>query len=269
MRSEPDKLIIALNDNQYEEWSLTWTDSKAEPVTLSKGRTCGAIGHRGEIRGSSIAHSNRLVATASIGSVKVWALELQEEGAEGSIVDCTQTIASEEPTCLAFLPGDNHIVAGTKSGDIEIISLARAEVIETIKAHDGEITAVVLRSDKRGVTTAGKDKKLRIWSLDLTLDETNGGKRITLAESAALDFTDCITAVTYSADNKFFAVALQDNTVKVYYADTCKFFLSLYGHKYPVTSISISSDSRYAYKQNKTKHTPTTASSPPPPSTKT
>jgi len=32
--------------------------------------------------------------------------------------------------------------------------------------------------------------------------------------------------------------------VKVFYADTFKFALSLYGHKLPVNSISISSDSQ-------------------------
>eukprot|EP01061_Rhynchopus_euleeides_P013141 TRINITY_DN23031_c1_g1_i1.p1 TRINITY_DN23031_c1_g1~~TRINITY_DN23031_c1_g1_i1.p1 ORF type:complete len:943 (+),score=351.63 TRINITY_DN23031_c1_g1_i1:129-2831(+) len=244
LRSEPDRLVVALNDNQYEEWHLTWTDSKTEPVTLTKGRTCGSIGHRGEIRSSSMSHSNRLVATCATGSVKVWALELQIAGSEGAIVDCTNTIESEEPTCLTFLPGDNHLIAGTKSGELQLMSLPKSEIMETIPAHDGEVTAVVLRSDKRGVTTAGKDKKLKIWSLDLAQDEDTGGKRVTLVESATLDFTDSITAVTYSPDNKFFAVALQDNTVKVYYADTCKFFLSLYGHKYPVTAISISSDSR-------------------------
>jgi len=39
------------------------------------------------------------------------------------------------------------------------------------------------------------------------------------------------------------AVALLDNTVKVFFADTLKFFLSLYGHKLPVMSLDISSDS--------------------------
>lgn len=38
-------------------------------------------------------------------------------------------------------------------------------------------------------------------------------------------------------------MALLDNTVKVFFADTLKFFLSLYGHKLPVMSLDISSDS--------------------------
>ena len=39
------------------------------------------------------------------------------------------------------------------------------------------------------------------------------------------------------------AISLLDATVKVFYIDTLKFFLSLYGHKLPVLSMDISSDS--------------------------
>lgn len=38
-------------------------------------------------------------------------------------------------------------------------------------------------------------------------------------------------AVRYSPDEKFLAVALLDSTVKVFYQNALKFFLSLYGHK--------------------------------------
>lgn len=43
--------------------------------------------------------------------------------------------------------------------------------------------------------------------------------------------TDDVLAVKYSPDGRFLAVALLDSTVKVFYQDTLKFYLSLYGHK--------------------------------------
>jgi len=43
--------------------------------------------------------------------------------------------------------------------------------------------------------------------------------------------TDEVLAVKYSPNHRFLAVALLDATVKVFYQDTLKFFLSLYGHK--------------------------------------
>lgn len=38
------------------------------------------------------------------------------------------------------------------------------------------------------------------------------------------------------------AVAILDNTVKVFHDDSLKFFLSLYGHKLPVMSMDVSDD---------------------------
>lgn len=43
--------------------------------------------------------------------------------------------------------------------------------------------------------------------------------------------TDDILSVRYSPNGKLLAVALLDSTVKVFYQDSLKFFLSLYGHK--------------------------------------
>jgi U3 small nucleolar RNA-associated protein 12 len=47
---------------------------------------------------------------------------------------------------------------------------------------------------------------------------------------------------TKSQDKLLLAVGLLDCTVKVFYDDSLKFFLSLYGHKLPVMCVDISSD---------------------------
>lgn len=51
-------------------------------------------------------------------------------------------------------------------------------------------------------------------------------------------------SVCFSGDGKLVAAGLLDATVAVFFADTHKRFLTLYGHKLPVLSVSISSDSR-------------------------
>lgn len=43
--------------------------------------------------------------------------------------------------------------------------------------------------------------------------------------------TDDVLSVKYSPDGRLLAVALLDSTVKIFFQDTLKFFLSLYGHK--------------------------------------
>lgn len=54
---------------------------------------------------------------------------------------------------------------------------------------------------------------------------------MSLVHARTLKMADDILSVRYSPNGKLLAVALLDSTVKVFYQDTLKFFLSLYGHK--------------------------------------
>jgi U3 small nucleolar RNA-associated protein 12 len=54
---------------------------------------------------------------------------------------------------------------------------------------------------------------------------------MTLVHVKTLKMTDDVLAVKYSPNGKLLAVSLLDSTVKVFFQDTLKFFLSLYGHK--------------------------------------
>jgi len=61
--------------------------------------------------------------------------------------------------------------------------------------------------------------------------QVQSGKTISLVHARTLKVADEVLAVRYSPDGKFLAIALLDSTVKVFYQNTLKFFLSLYGHK--------------------------------------
>jgi U3 small nucleolar RNA-associated protein 12 len=52
-----------------------------------------------------------------------------------------------------------------------------------------------------------------------------------------------VLCVCHSPNGRLLAVALLDSTVKIFFTDSLKFFLSLYGHKLPVLSMDITSDS--------------------------
>ena len=54
--------------------------------------------------------------------------------------------------------------------------------------------------------------------------------------------TDDIHCVKFSPDGKYYAVSLLDSTIKVFFSDSDKLFLNMYGHKLPVLSFDISSD---------------------------
>ena len=50
-----------------------------------------------------------------------------------------------------------------------------------------------------------------------------------MAVTSTVTMEDDILAVTYSPDGKLLAVALLDTTIKIFFTDSMKFFLSLYG----------------------------------------
>jgi len=60
----------------------------------------------------------------------------------------------------------------------------------------------------------------------------------------ATELPDELLALAFSPNGKFIAVALLNHTVQVLFADSLKFYLSLYGHRLPVMSIDFSSDSQ-------------------------
>lgn len=72
-------------------------------------------------------------------------------------------------------------------------------------------------------------------------------KGLSAVVSRQLQMSHDVLCLKYSPsktqDRLLVAVGLLDSTVRVYYDDSLKFFLSLYGHKLPVMSIDISYDS--------------------------
>lgn len=58
---------------------------------------------------------------------------------------------------------------------------------------------------------------------------------------STLKMTDDVLCVRVSPNGKLLAASLLDSTVRVFFVDSLKFFLSLYGHKLPVLSMDISS----------------------------
>ena len=99
------------------------------------------------------------------------------------------------------------------------------------------------------------DKFVKFWDFSILPSSTFGavgssvGKMVlglTLVRQIEMAFDAlCLCySPTLAADKLLLAVGLLDNTVKVFYDDSMKFFLSLYGHKLPVMSVAISYDCR-------------------------
>ena len=101
-----------------------------------------------------------------------------------------------------------------------------------------------MRPDRTGFVSAGADKTVHFYEFDVTTT-SDSQQRLTFVHTRTLKMSDEVLSVRYShtaGQKLLLAVALLDSTVKIFYDDTLKFHLSLYGHKLPVLSLDISSD---------------------------
>merc|ERR1740131_411871 len=162
------------------------------------------IGHKSNVRTLAFSSDNTAIMTASAEGVKVW---------NRASLNCVRTMPSGNALSCLFAPGDRHALVGTKSGTIQIFDIGSGDMTE------------------------------KFWDFELMTSEQQDAKVLSILHTRTLELDEGVTCVCVSADSRLIAVGLLDSTVKVFFIDTLKFFLSLYGHKLPVVSMDISSDS--------------------------
>lgn len=229
------KLAILLSNNSIEYHQAILKPNSFETKQLS---IINEFGHRNDVRTISISSDSLSILTASSDSVKLW---------NKSSCRCINTINQniEYPLCSLFVPGDNFVVLGSKTGKLQIISLTMAQIIKTIDASEtnSPIWSISLLPDLTGIVSGSEDKCAKFWSFDLMADKNeNGSRLLTMNHERTLTTEEGIICTKVSPNSKFVALSLLDSCVKIYFCDTFKFFLSLYGHKFPVICMDISSD---------------------------
>lgn len=223
---------MALQNNSLELYSFL---SSSKPPSFTHTLSLTAQGHRNDVRTVCFSSDDSCLLSASSNLVKIWSRETQQ---------CTHTIPSGYALCSTFAPGDRHVIIGTKAGELQLFDIAAGTQLETVEAHQGAVWSISMTADKRGFATGSADHQVKFWEFELVSDESGQSKkRLSVAHTKTMKMSDDVLGVKYSPDQRLLAVALLDSTVKVFFADSLKFFLSLYGHKLPVLSMDISSDS--------------------------
>ena len=223
------QVLCALSNNALEVWQVSTVRNGVEPVRSS---SLYAPGHRGDVRAVSVSSNGAVVASCACSEVKVWNVD------SGM---CFRTVACGYGVCCVFLPGDKHVLIGTRTGELQLIDVASAELVESVSAHAGAVWAVSLHPNDKGFVSAGADKELRFWEFGM-LREGDGPLRLSIALKSNLTMNDDILAASYSPDGKLLAVALLDTNIKIFFADSAAFFLSLYGHRLPALCLDMSTD---------------------------
>ncbi|KAH7030969.1 WD40 repeat-like protein [Microdochium trichocladiopsis] len=242
--SKTIQLLVGTTNNQLELYSMPLKErnsrSKQEEMPdYTRALAVELPGHRADIRSLALSSDDRMLASASNGSLKIWNVRTQ---------NCIRTFECGYALCCAFLPGDKVVVVGTKGGELELFDVASAVLLDSVAAHDNAIWSLQVHPDGRSMVSGSADKSAKFWNFQIVQEQVLGTTRTTpklkLVQSRTLKVSDDILSLKYSPDAKYLAVSLLDNTVKVFFVDSLKLYLNLYGHKLPVLSMDISYDSK-------------------------
>ncbi|KAF7560887.1 hypothetical protein G7046_g3265 [Stylonectria norvegica] len=238
------QLLVGTTNNQLEYYTIPPREksekSKKEDVPdYTRGLSVELPGHRTDIRALSLSSDDKMLASASNGHLKIWNAKTQS---------CIRTFECGYALCCSFLPGDKVVVVGTKSGELQLFDVASATLLDSVDAHEGAIWSLHVHPEGRSVVSGSADKTAKFWDFKIVQEEILGTTRTTpklkLVHSRTMKVTDDILSLKFSPDGKLIAIALLDNTVKVFFVDSLKLYLNLYGHKLPVLSMDISYDSK-------------------------
>ncbi|SNX82534.1 related to DIP2 - Dom34p-interacting protein [Melanopsichium pennsylvanicum] len=256
-------VLCALSTNALEIYSVPAPPrskaEKAAPIEPVLASALEAPGHRSDIRAVALSSDDNLLASAcGAGQLKIWNVKTGR---------CIRTLPCGYALSVAWLPGDQHVLVGCKDGTLRSFDVRAGIAVETLEAHQGPLWSVAVQPDGLGCVSASADKEVKFWEFEMQVPEDDsdsendddGGTangqigaptkpqsppQLVLVHVRTLKMTDDVLCARFSPNGKLLALSLLDNTVKVFFTDSLKFFLSLYGHKLPVLSLDISADSK-------------------------
>ncbi|XP_053957002.1 WD repeat-containing protein 3 [Anastrepha ludens] len=238
------RMLVSLANNSLELYSLNASlKHKNSEENVKQLRALTRLGHQSEVRSVCFSTDSLAIGSGAGDSFKFWNRDSMQ---------CLRTILTDYILSTTFVPGDRYALLGMKSGKLVIVDVGAADIIEEIPAHESELWSIALLPDMKGCVTGSSDTSVKIWTFDLVDNVAADGsgvvdpmrpKVLSLLHRNTLKLEETVLCVRVSPDMKYLAVGLLDATVKIFFLDTFKFYLTLYGHKLPVLCLDISYDS--------------------------
>ncbi len=278
------RIVCALATNALEVHSISPTTADTKGEEQSKALVMASklvssmdmYGHPTGIRSISLSSDDVLACSVSKNVAKVW--NIQGRSCLRSLSLSTISIGGKKKSsktyyglCSIFLPGNTHIVIGTREGYILIVDVASGDIVYGTKAHEKEIWSMDLRkpsgNDESGVitlVTGSADKNVKFWEVESQDDESDSDEdddedddnenivgqshpgHPMVVHTRTLQSDDDVVCVRYSyardPSKLMVFVSTLDCQIKVFFDDSLKFFLSLYGHTLPALAVDASDD---------------------------
>ncbi|EDW14856.1 WD repeat-containing protein 3 [Drosophila mojavensis] len=241
------RVLVSLSNNSMSLYSLEASLKSRKPKAKSSESTDSSVkllrsltrlGHQSEVRSVCFSNDSLAIGSGAGDSFKFW---------DRDAMQCLRTMPTDYILCSRFVPGDRYVLLGMKSGKLLIADVGAADIVEEIPAHESELWSIALLPDQKGCVTGSSDTTVKIWTFELIDSEGESHtqtKVLSLLHKNTLKLEETVLCVVVSPDMKYLAVGLLDATVKIFFLDTFKFYLSLYGHKLPVLCMDISYDSQ-------------------------
>lgn len=232
-KNQTVSVCLSLSNNMIESYSLSSVNYK-ESAQMYKMSHCG---HNSDVKTIAFSNDNTVIASGSLNDFKIW---------NRTTLSCLRTVDVSNVTSVCFVPGDRFVLIGTKEGTFFIVNAISADIVQRLDAHRTEIKSIVVLSSKMGCVTASSDKAVKVWNfknLTTLAGKPDEDQNMSVTHLKTLQMNEPVLSVRVTPDNNLLAVSLLDSTVKIFFMDSFKHFLTLYGHKLPVSCMDISSDS--------------------------
>jgi U3 small nucleolar RNA-associated protein 12 len=246
------RVVVALATNALEVHSLPKPpkQSPGAPVTGEKVSSLDMYGHPTGIRSVVLSSDDTMACTVSKSVVKIWNVANRSCLRSLTAAPSGSKVTSCYCLCAAFLRGNTHVVIGTREGCLIIMDVASGDIVYTEEsAHAGAVWSLDMCHPSQGhnatsLVTGSADKLVKYWSIES--QEGNDCPHPMVVHSRTLQMSDDVMCVRFSHSTdpmkRLLFVASLDSTIKVFFDDTLKFFLNLYGHKLPVLAFDSSFD---------------------------
>jgi WD40 repeat protein len=231
-------------------------------ISTYYGKSVTDIVHREYIDSVSFSADNKLLASASNNSLRLWSLESPQINSSGFFSSLNaffftsngQTIVTRgsEPNLELWNNGkkyanlignfrdlslslDGSIIASANWEDTIQIWDSYGKQTRMWKAGQSDLSSIALTSDGDLIASAGRSGSVKLWNID--------GQEIAMLEGYRSDAGVGRHSIRFSPDGQILAAAAEASSIKLWNRSG-KLLAILKGHQGPVNSVGFSPDSQ-------------------------